>query len=208
MGYCDGLIERGIEPSCDNPIVGGIESNGVIVNRKDIDFSKVIFEPDLTEPSIVKGRKNVIQTMPLKNGAKAYQIYIPTNKPFSGTTTTMEAGTNRNTFTNNVGFIILDNSPDVCEMIIDGLATGEFVIIYENKYKNLNKDTNAGDSAFQIVGYYQGLKASTLENDKYSEDTEGGWNVVLTETKVPKSALFLYNTDLETTRKQIESLTA
>lgn len=208
MGYCDGLIEQGIEPSCDNPIVGGIEANGVIVNRKDIDFAKVVFEPDSAGSPIVKGRKNVIQTLPLKDGAKAYPIHVPTNQPFNGTTTTLEAGTNRNTFTNNVGFIILDNSPDVCEKIIDGLATGEFVVIYENKFKNLNKEVNAGDSAFQIVGYYQGLKASTLENDKYSEDTEGGWNVVLTETKVPKSALFLYNTDLDTTRTQIESLTA
>lgn len=199
MGYCDGLIKSGIEPSCDNPIVGGIEANGIIINRKDIDLSKVVFD---------KTRKNVIQTLPLKDGAKAYSIHVPTNKPFTGTTTTLEAGTNRNTFTNNVGFTILDNSPDVCEQVIDGLATGEFVIIYENKYKNLNKETNPGDSTFQIVGYYQGLRATTLENDKYSEDTEGGWNVVLTESKVPKSALFLYNTDLETTRKQVESLTA
>lgn len=199
MGYCDGLIKSGIEPSCDNPIVGGIEANGIIINRKDIDLAKVVFD---------KVRKNVIQTLPLKDGAKAYSIHVPTNKPFTGTTTTLEAGTNRNTFTNNVGFTILDNSPDVCEQVIDGLATGEFVIIYENKYKNLNKETNPGDSTFQIVGYYQGLRATTLENDKYSEDTEGGWNVVLTESKVPKSALFLYNTDLETTRKQVESLTA
>lgn len=208
MGYCDGLIEQGIEPGCDNPIVGGIEANGIIINRKDIDFGKVTFEPDSAGPPAIKGRKNVIQTMPLKSGAKAYPVHVPTNQPFSGTTTTLEAGTNRNTFTNNVGFIILDNSPDVCSKIIDGLATGEFVVIYENKFKNLNKTTNAGDSAFQIVGYYQGLKASTLENDKYSEDTEGGWNIVLTETKVPKSALFLYNKDLDTTKKQIDSLTA
>lgn len=199
MGYCDGLIKQGIAVDCENPIVRGIEENGVIINRKDIDFGAVVFD---------ETRTNVIKTLPLKVGKKAYPVHVPTKQPFNGTTTTLEEGTNRNSFTNNAGFIVFDNSPDVCENIIDGLATGEFVLIYENKYKNLNKETNKGDSSFQIVGYYQGLKASTLENDKYSEDTEGGWNVVLTETKVPKSALFLFNTDLETTRSQVESLTS
>lgn len=104
--------------------------------------------------------------------------------------------------------IILGNDPDVCANVIDGLATGEFVCILENKYKNTNKATTPGDSAFQIYGYYQGLKAATLENDKYSEDTEGGWNVVLTETKSPKSALFYFDTDLATTRTKLETLTA
>jgi len=108
----------------------------------------------------------------------------------------------------NVGMVILDNDPDVCGDVIDSLASGKFVVILENKHKNINKKENAGDSSYQVFGYYQGLQASTLENDKYSEDTEGGWNVVLTETKTPKSALFLYKTDLDTTTKAFESLTA
>lgn len=207
MGYCDGLITRNIEHDCDNPVVGGIEQEGVIVNRKDLDFSQTEFEPDTAGPPIVKGRKNVVTKIGLKDGAKAYKVVIPTNQPFNGTSTTLEAGTNRNTFTNNVGMVILSNDPDVCQDIIDGLATGEFVCILENKYKNTNKAVKPGDSAFQIYGYYQGLRATTLENEKYSEDTEGGWNVVLTETKAPKSALFYFDTDLETTRAKIESLT-
>lgn len=205
MGYCDGIISQSIEPNCENPIVPGIEANGVIINRDDIDFSGVVFEEGSEG---VVARTNVIKTLPLKTGKKAYKIYVPTNQPFNGTNTTLEEGTNRNTFTNNLNFVILENDPDVCDNIIDGLATGKFVVIYENKYKNLNKATNKGDSAFQIVGYYQGLQATTLENDKWSEDTDGGWNVVLTETRVPKSALFLFNTDYETTKTQVETLTA
>jgi len=199
MSYCDGLIKQGIQPNCDNPITSGIEQNGVIMNRGDIDFSKIVYDGD---------RKNVIKTLALKQGAKAYPIYVPSKNPFSGTTTTMEETNTRNNFTNNVGFIILDNDPDVCENIIDSLANGEFVMIYENRYKNLNKETNKGDSSFQIVGFHQGLKATTLENDKWSEDTMGGWNVVLTESGVPLSGLFIYNTDLATTREMIDSLMA
>ena len=146
MGYCDGLITQNIEVDCENPIVGGIEQEGVIANRRDIDFSLTEFETG------VGARKNVVIKIGLKAGAKAYRAIIPSNQPFNGTNTTLEAGTNRNTFTNNVGIIILNNDPDVCESVIDGLASGEFVCILENKYKNTNKATKPGDSTFQIFG--------------------------------------------------------
>lgn len=180
LNYCDSLLESSIQPNCEDPIVKGIEANGLIINRKEIDFGKVEFKA---------GSKNVIKDLKLVDGAQAYKIHVPTSAPFTGTTTTLEEGTNRKTFTNSVGFVILDNGPEVTQ-VIDSLSNGEFVIVYENKYKGLQKGDKSGDTAFQIVGYYQGLKAATLENDKYSDDTEGGWNVVLTETKAPKSALF------------------
>lgn len=202
MGYCDGLINQDITADCENPIVPGIEKAGVIVNREDIDFG-------LTEYETGEGaRKNVITKIGLKTGKKGFKVIIPTKQPFNGTGTALEEGTNRNTFTNTLGMVILGNDPDVCEKILDGLATGEFVCILENKYKNINKVTKPGDSSFQIYGFYQGLKATTLENEKYSEDTEGGWNIILTETKSPKSGLFYFNTDLETTRESLATLTA
>lgn len=199
MGYCDNLLANEIKPSCENPVVAGIEANGVIINREDVDFSNVEFD---------ETNKNVIKNLKLKSNKKGYKVHVPTTKPFSGTTTTMEAGTNRNSFTNNLGFVILDNGPEVTQ-IVDALASGEFVVVYENKFKNTVAETGKlkGGSTFQVIGYYQGLKAATLENDKYSEDTEGGWNVSLTETKVPKSALFLYAETEAATRTLVESLT-
>ncbi|NDW10130.1 hypothetical protein [Dysgonomonas sp. 520] len=197
MAICDKFLEKNIQANCDDLVVKGVEANGVIINRADIDFSAVVFDAD---------NKNVISNLVLKSGKKGYEISVPTPNPFSGTTTTMEEGTNRKTFTNNLGFVILDNGPEVAG-IIDSLANGEFVVVYENKYKGLQKSTNKGDATYQIVGYYQGLKASTLENDKYSDDTEGGWNVVLTETKSPKSALFLYAGNAADSEKAFQSLT-
>ena len=198
MGLCDEVIKQDIEINCDNPIVGGIEPNGVIINRQDVDYDNVEFDTT---------RKNVINTLPLKAGKRGYKIYVPGPTPFNGTIATMEKGTNRNTFTNDLGFTILDNDPDVCGNVIDPLANGDFVVIYENKFKNTNKATTPGDSTFQIVGYYQGAKAETLANEKYSEDTEGGWSVLLKELKSPKSGLFMFDTDIATTRAKIESLT-
>jgi hypothetical protein len=199
MAVCEYLIKKAIESDCNNLIVAGIEPNGVIINRQDINFSGVTFNAS---------RKNVIEDIPLKDGKKGYAIHVPTPTPFNNTTTTMEKGTNRNTFTNDVGFVIFNNDPDVCADIIDGLANGEFVIVYENKFKNTAKETNPGDSAFQIVGYYQGLRAETLENNKYSDETEGGWNVLLKETKAPKSGLFFYKTSYAVTKDLFDLLLA
>jgi hypothetical protein len=198
MANCDVLISLDVQQNCTDRIVAGIEPNGVIINRQDVDMDNVEFDA---------ARKNVISALPIKTGKRGYSIYVPSNTPFNGTQTAFAAGTNRNTFTNDLAFAIMANDPDVCEKVIDGLANGEFVVVYENKYKNLNKESTPGDSAFQVVGLRQGLKATTLENNKYSEDTEGGWNVVLQETKAPESALFLYAQTLAATRTLFNGLT-
>lgn len=198
-GICDYAIKRDIVASCDDPLVSGVEQEGVIMNRKDIDFATVAFNAT---------RKNVIETLALKEGKKAYKVIVPGSTPFTGTNTALAVGTYQNTFTNTVNMVILANDPDVCADIIDGLANGEYVVILENKAKNLQKEENPGDSAFQIYGYYQGLKAAEISNDKYAEDTNGGWAVSLQETKVPKSALFLYKTDYDTTKTAIDTLTS
>lgn len=197
MAVCDNFIKQGISPSCDDPLVQGVEQRGVIINRDDIDFSAAVFNTT---------RKNVIETIALKSGKKAYEVVVMGSTPFTGTNTALATGTYRNTFTNTVSIVILDNGPDVCENVIDGLANGEFVIILENKFKGLQKEENPGDPAFQVYGWYQGLRASEMTNDKYSEDTDGGWSVSLQETRAPKSGVFLFKTDYETTAAAVESL--
>lgn len=197
MAVCDYMIKQGISPSCDDPIVQGVEQRGIIINRDDIDFSATTFNST---------RKNVIETIALKSTKKAYEVVVLGSTPFTGTNTALAAGTYRNTFTNTVSLVILDNGPDVCENVIDGLANGEFVVILENKFKGLQKEENPGDPAFQVYGWYQGLRASEMTNDKYSEDTDGGWAVSLQETRAPKSGVFLFKTDYETTAAAVESL--
>ena len=197
MAVCDNFIKQGISPSCDDPLVQGVEQRGVIINRDDIDFSAAVFNAT---------RKNVIETLALKTGKKAYEVVVMGNSPFTGTNIALATGTYRNTFTNTVNIVILDNGPDVCENVIDGLANGEFVVILENKFKGLQKEENPGDPAFQVYGWYQGLRASEMTNDKYSEDTDGGWAVSLQETRAPKSGVFLFKTDYETTAAAVESL--
>lgn len=199
MGVCDDILKKDIFPSCDDPVVQGLEQEGVIMNRADVDFAATVFNST---------RKNVIETLAMKTGKKAYKVIVPGKTPFTGTTTALATGTYRNSFTNTLALVILANDPDVCADIIDGLANGSYVVVLENKYKGLQKEENPGDAAFQIFGYYQGLTATTIENNKYSEDTEGGWAVTLEEQKAPKSALFLYKTSYEATKTAINTLMA
>ena len=170
MGVCDDILKKDISPSCDDPVVQGLEQEGVIMNRADVDFAATVFNAT---------RKNVIETLAMKEKKKAYKVVVPGKTPFTGTTTALATGTYRNSFTNTITLVILANDPDVCADIVDGLANGSYVVVLENKYKGLQKEENPGDAAFQVFGYYQVLTATTIKNNKYSEDTEGGWTVTL-----------------------------
>lgn len=190
---CEKLISQNIDVNCDSPMIKGLEGNAVLINRADIKFDTVVFNTT---------RKNVIESLPLMAGKKGYSCYVPGATPFSGLATSLKTGTYINTWDNNAPIVILDNGPDVCDKVIDGLANGQFVLIVENKHKG------SGDAAFQVYGFYQGLRATAGENDKYSEDLNGGWSVTLTETGAPKSGLFLYSTSYTATKALFDGLTS
>ncbi len=189
---CDSIIANDINFACDDLVVRGLEPDGLIINRSDIDFGATVFD---------NTKKNVIKTLVLKTGKKAYDVVQMGSTPFTGTQTTLTVGTYRNTFQNQVVLAVLANTPDVAEKVIDGLANGTFVVILRNVSKGAN-----GDAEYQIYGYAQGLKASEMTNEKYSEDTDGGWLVTLQENSAPKSALFFFNTDSTTTAAAYEAL--
>lgn len=186
---CESLIAQDIKIPCEDQVTKGLESDGLIINRNDIDFAK----------SVIEG--NIIKSLVLKAGKKAYAIRQDGANPFTGTKTELTVGTYRNSFKNTVAIVVLANTPDVCANIIDGLANGKFVVIL----RNLSKGAD-GKAEYQVFGYEQALKAASGENDKYSDDTEGGWLITLEEESVPKSAYFFYDTSSETTAAKYESL--
>ena len=198
MAVCDEILKKDISPSCDDPVVPGYEQEGVIIHRDDIDLGTTAF---------ASGKPNIIETLALKSGKKGYKVVVPGNSPFTGSQTALATGTYRNTFTNTIALVVLDNGPEVCSDIIDGLANGTYVVVLENKFKGLQKETTPGNCAFQVYGYYQGLRATAITNDKYSEETEGGWAVTLEEQRSPKSGLFLFKTDYDTTKAAVGTLT-
>lgn len=187
---CESLIAQAIAANCDNPLTRGFEADGVIINRDDVDFASCVIDD------------NIVSTFVLKSGKYGFPVKQLGSTPFTGTGTSLTTGTYRNTWTNTVQIAVLDNGPAVAKNIIDGLANGSFVVILKNRHKGTD-----GKSEFQIYGYFQGLAASAIEEEKYSEDLDGGWLVTLTETGAPKSALFLWSTSQSATQTIFDGLT-
>lgn len=195
MDLCQSLISQDIQKSCDDPLVKGFKKVGVIINREDIDYVN----------SVTAG--NVISTLKVATGKKGYWVETDSNNPFNGTNTEMVANDIANTFTNTLAFVVLNNDPDVCENIIDKLKSGEFVVVLQAEYDNAHKAATPSDSVFRVFGWQRGLKASAISNNAYSDETGGGWLVNLQEVEVPKSGLFMYNTDYATTKAAFDALT-
>lgn len=189
---CESIISQDIDFACEDLVSKGLESDGIIINRSDIDFTKTEFD---------ETNKNIIKSLILKTGKKGFAVKQNGNTPFTGTNSSLVVGTYRNSWTHQVAIVVLANTPDVASNIIDGLANGKFVVILRNVTKGED-----GKGEYQVYGYAQGLTCSAGENDKYSEDTEGGWLMTLEETSAPKSAMFLYDTSSETTATKYESL--
>lgn len=189
---CESLISKDIVIDCNEQVTKGLESDAAIINRDDIDFSKTVFDDE---------NPNIIKQLILKKGKKAYKVVQQGSTPYTGAKSELNVGTYRNSWNHEIPIVVLANTPDVCANIIDGLANGKFVLIV----RNVSKGTD-GKAEYQVFGYAQGLRASEGSNEKYSEDTEGGWLITLKEEQTPKSALFFFNIDSETTATQYESL--
>lgn len=80
MGVCDEILKKDIVPSCDDPVVPGYEQEGVIMNREEVDFSVTTFNAT---------QKNVIETLAMKSGKKAYKVVVPGKTPYTGSKTSL-----------------------------------------------------------------------------------------------------------------------
>lgn len=189
---CDFKLAADLSADCANASVGGMKNHGVIINFDDIDFDALVRD---------ESNRFLIKTLALKTGKKAHRVYVPGKTPFTGTNTALATGNYRNKFNRTVNLVILDNGPEVVRDIINPLANGKFVVVLENKFAGKN-----GKNSFQIYGLEQGLSATALGDDKYSEDTDGGWSATMEETGAPSPALYLFNDSAATTRTALESL--
>lgn len=189
---CDYQLAADLVADCAVKTVKGVKNHGYIMNYNDIDFDATT--RDTKNP-------NIVTSLVMKTGKKAYRMYVPGKNAYNGTKKTFSAGNYRNRFNKDVSIVILDNGPDVCHNIIDQLANGQFVIVLENKYQGADKK-----NTFEIYGLEAGLSATALDDDKYSDDTEGGWAATLQEENAPSSGIFLFNESLAATRQALESL--
>ena len=189
---CDFKLAKDIAGSCESPQVAGLKNTGYLINYDDIDWDART--KDQTNAKIVA-------SLNLLSGKRAYKVIVPGNTPFTGTNAALAAGTYRNKFTKTANIVVLDSGPDVSKNVIDQLANGRFVFIFENKYAGADKK-----NTFEIYGLETGLVATEMTNEKYSEETDGGWAVTLVETGAPSSGLFFFNESITATRAALTSL--
>ena len=78
MGACDSLIKKDIAANCGSVFTKGLEANGVIVNRQDIDFGSTVFDTT---------RKNIINALLTTPGSKAYEVCGRVSTPFTAVNT-------------------------------------------------------------------------------------------------------------------------
>lgn len=178
MALCDFLISDDIQGyDCENPMVKGAKSNGLLINRRDINLSGVTY--DTTNPF-------KITALPLASGKTAYDIVQGGKTPFTGTQQEMQEGTYQNTITNTLQFVILNQGTTTAEQIF-ALMNGEFVIVLQNN-----------NNTYQVFGLEAGLKASAMVRELYNDDTLSGWLVTMTEENAVKGNLFIDETLYET----------
>ncbi len=183
MNLCERIIDQCISASCENPIFSGINSIGFIFNRSEI----ASFTYDQTNPNLITAI--TMKTYEEGGDDVAYTGYLIQQlgkQPFANSTTSMVENDIQNKFTENVAFMVPDNSP-TASMLLDNIANGKFVVVLNNDYTGQD-----GKGGFQVFGAKKGLVATAMERDPYG-DNDGAWSVTLTSENTPNSALFIHH---------------
>lgn len=177
---CNGLITQGIpKGDCANLPAKGYERLAVLINREDVDFTNV---------AVSETYQNVLTALGLKSGKVGYEVHQMGGTPFTGTNAALEDNSYYKSVTKNLVIAVINNDRDVYGKFVDPLLNGEFVAIVERKDKGRD---NA--SAFEILGYHNGLTLTALDENAYG-DYYGGGLYTLTETAAPVSRMYLGET--------------
>lgn len=174
---CNGIIKQGIpKGDCANLPAKGYERLAVLVNREDIDFNNV---------TLSESRQNVVTGLGLKSGKQGYEIHQMGSNPFTGSNKSLEDNAYYKSVTKNLVIAVINNDRDVFGNFVDPLLNGEFVAVVERKDKGADQA-----SAFEIIGFHNGLTLTALDEDAYG-DYYGGGLYTLTETAAPVSRMYL-----------------
>lgn len=184
MALCEKKIQGCIALDCENPIFAGMESGAFVFNKADI--TGITYEQVQIGTDEYKDNPNMITGITLGSGAVGYRIEQFGKTPYTGSNTSMVEGNAMNKFNETFNFVVSDNSEKASRELLDNLANGTFVAVVRNQYHGSDNR-----SEFQVYGAKKGLKAATMDNDKYAEETDGGWAVSLVSENVPTSAVFL-----------------
>ena len=151
---CDGILSGDILADCENPMVGGLEVNVLLVNHSDIDKTACTFSST---------NKTVLTNFQLKAGKTAYLLEgIKQINSLASELVVKE--TSQDKMKHTFSGMILNYSAANKAKLYDMIG-GLFAVIVELKWKGAT-----GEDAFQIGGFESGMRLSvvnwsTKEND-------------------------------------------
>lgn len=187
---CTNTIGKGILNDCTEVLGKGLEQDAYIVDRSFIDFGA----------STKTG--NVISAIALLPTSKGYKVHTRRTDAFTGAKDSGKTTNFGTSIERSFPLIIESRSPENAQLI-DELRDGKYVIIAEK----LPKDASvATDKSFIVYGWEQGMKFSTSEHDPYSDDSNGGWVVTMTETDAKSTMIFFAAADYEASKAALEAL--
>lgn len=140
---CAENLGANILNDCNDDYGKGVEKIVYIIKKEDID----------RKASRIAG--NVISTLVLRTGKKAYTASAPSNTPFSGLTYEDQNATIGMSFNKTIPIVMLADSPTNA-LNVSALKQNKYVIIYENNNKGAN-----GEQAFAVIGWEQAPSGRT-----------------------------------------------
>lgn len=185
-----GAITAGIELSCDDPLVAGVDATFYIANKDEI--ASITYDP--SNPMLATDI-NMVATKTFFT----IEGQLQSTEPLSA----MVKGKYVNQWEHTVSFLIFKIDPDTKNQILK-MKDGNFVAIVKNNYTGAT-----GDSKYEIYGAGAGLKADVIERNPNDAENLGAFKVTLKTQEYAregKSPVTFFDTDLATTEAAITAL--
>jgi hypothetical protein len=188
---CEGLITANILFDCDNPSIGGLETDVLLINAEDINIATT---------TISGTNKTLMTNLALK--ATKVGFLLQGVKQINGTSYELvkkEFGPDK--FKHMFTGVILN--PSAANKLQATLLSegGKYVVVVEQKWKGA-----ANADAFQVYGYKSGLELMTLTYN--SKENDGTISFTLESTEgyeEPIVPMTLLETDYATTKTAFDA---
>ncbi|MGV4404928.1 hypothetical protein ACQ1PF_07850 [Ornithobacterium rhinotracheale] len=190
MAVCINKLEKDIEYNCESPSVAGIEQNVLLINREDIDWAAS------------RATGNEVTSLVLKSTKTGY-IFSGKPKHVKVVSKPVIDENGVNGYQHQLSFRVYQNTKEDYAMI-DSLVKGaNLVAIIERKQKG-----EQSKSAFEIVGWYNGLTISGDSEGLNVHENDGTYLLSFATAdgeKEPKSIMKWLQTDYATTKGKFDA---
>lgn len=193
---CADLGRNLIGLDCENPLVGGMSSEVVLINLADIDHTKT------------KTAAGVITKLVLKPGKTGYIASTVENA--MNAPATFVKGTYGNKWDHTLEIRIFNAGPEITRFVQE-IGHAKLVAIIRSNYVKLNPSDPevVGETVFRVYGIKAGMVMLEGSIDPNDADMMGGYYIKIGSNdtaKEPDPPMPLFDTDLATTEALVDSL--